>query len=125
MAWATTLVSPPDGDMIDYMASLHRLAARRWSRMLPGHGAAIENPATRLAFLIRHRLDREAAIRAALSTHGPATPAALAARIYTDIPPHLLPAATRNVLAHLIDLTARSLARPDHGPLATTTFHAT
>ena len=57
MAWSTSLVSPPDGDMADYMASLRRLAARRWSRMLPGHGPAIEDPSARLTYLIDHRLD--------------------------------------------------------------------
>ena len=124
MQWSTTLVPPPDGDMGDYMASLHRLAARRWSRMLPGHGPAVEDPATRLTQLIQHRLTREAAIIAALRTQGPATPAALAALVYTDTPPHLLQAATHNVLAHLIDLASRDLARPAPGPLATTTFHA-
>ena len=124
MAWSTSLVSPPDGDMTDYMASLYRLAARPWTRMLPGHGPEVVDPAARLSDLIRHRLAREAAIIATLSAHGPATPQALAARIYTDTPAHLLPAASRNVLAHLIDLTTRSLARPAPGPLATTTFSA-
>ena len=124
MGWSTSLVSPPDGDMTDYMASLRRLAARPWARMLPGHGPAIEDPAARLAELIQHRRGREAAIIAALRSHGPATAAALAARVYSDTPPHLLPAATRNVLAHLIDLAARGRASPAPGPLATTPFHA-
>lgn len=124
MEWSTTLVSPPDGDMGDYMASLHRLAARRWSRLLPGHGPMVEDPATRLATLIQHRLAREAAILATLRTHGPATAATLATQIYTDTAFNLLPAATRNVLAHLIDLTARGLTRPAPGTLATTVFRA-
>ena len=128
MEWSTSLVSPPDGDMTDYMTSLRRLAARTWSHMLPGHGPAVTDPAARLAFLLDHRLGREAAILAALRDHGPATPATLAARVYTDTARHLLPAATRNVLAHLIDLTARDLAKPDpfsgSNSLATTIFHA-
>ena len=124
MAWATTLVSPPDGDMGDYMASLHRLAARRWSRLLPGHGPMVTDPATRLAELIRHRRARETAILAALRAHGPATAAALASRVYSDTPSHLMPAATRNLLAHLIDLSTRNLTRPAPGTLATTIFHA-
>ena len=125
MAWSTTLVSPPDGDMGDYMASLARLAARPWSRFLPGHGPQVEAPAQRLAELVAHRKGREAAILAALRQSGPASPAELAARIYTDTPPHLLPAAARNVLAHLVDLSARALARPGPGPLALATFAAT
>jgi glyoxylase-like metal-dependent hydrolase (beta-lactamase superfamily II) len=124
MAWSTSLVSPPDGDMADYMASLHRLTARPWRRLHPGHGPAVDEPAKRIGQLIQHRLDREAAIIASLRTLGPATPAILAARVYTETPRQLLPAATRNVLAHLIDLTARGLASHDPGPLPTATFRA-
>ncbi len=128
MDWSSTLVSPPDGDMAAYMASLHLLAERQWSRFWPGHGPAVTDPARRLDDLIRHRLAREAAILAALRQHGPSTAAALAARIYTDTPPHLLGAATRNVLAHLIDLSDRACVspatNPTQTPLAHATFHA-
>lgn len=124
MDWSTTLVSPPDGDMAAYMASLRRLAAQSWAQFLPGHGTAVTDPAHRLADLIRHRLSRETAILTALHDHGPATAATLAARIYTDTARHLLPAATRNVLAHLIDLADRTLVHPAPGPLATTLFRA-
>ena len=54
---------------------------------------------------------RQAQILRALAD-GPARIPALAARIYTDIPPHLLPAAERNVFAHLIDLASRNLVTP-------------
>ena len=122
MDWSTPLVSPPDGDMTDYMTSLRRLSARNWSQFLPGHGPEVTAPATRLAYLVEHRLSRAAAILDALRTLGPATAVTLAARIYTDTPSYLLPAATRNVLAHLIDLAARNLVHPAPGPLSTSTF---
>lgn len=109
MGWSSSLVSPPDGDMGAYTASLARLQGRAWQRMLPGHGPAIEDPAARLAELIAHRRAREAAVLQALSG-GPADAAALARAIYHDTPAHLLPAAARNVLAHLIDLEERKLA---------------
>lgn len=122
MEWSTSLVSPPDGDMGAYMASLHKLAARKWRRFLPGHGAAVENPAARLATLIAHRLGREASVLAAL-TQGPATAAALARGIYTNLAPNLHPAATRNVLAHLIDLQSRAqVARIGDGAISTAAF---
>ncbi|MEO8243538.1 MAG: MBL fold metallo-hydrolase [bacterium] len=117
MGWSTSLVSPPDGDMAAYMSSLHRLTTRTWSRMYPGHGPEIADPGRRLAELITHRLSREAAILAALRDHGPASPAAIAAQVYRDVAPHLLPAATRNVLAHLIDLTDRALVHSTGQPL--------
>jgi hypothetical protein len=61
-----------------------------------------------VAELIAHRRGREAQIRAALGTVGSATAEELARAIYTDVAPALIPAATRNVLAHLIDLWARN-----------------
>lgn len=114
MGWSTSIVSPPEGDMAAYMGSLHKLAVRRWLRFLPGHGDPIEDPAARLATLIDHRKGRESAVLATLAA-GPATAKALAARIYTGLAPALLPAATRNVLAHLIDLQARNLVARHFG----------
>lgn len=115
MGWATSLVSPPDGDLTDFMTSCDRLATRNWRVFYPGHGGPIADPAARLGWLVAHRKSREAAILDQLS-QGPADAAALAAAIYTDVPAALLGAATRNVLAHLVDLTGKSLAAPI-GPL--------
>jgi len=109
MGWSTSLISPPDGDMTMYMATLHSLAARDWHRLHPGHGPAVDAPARRLADLIAHRRTREAEVLATLSDLGPASARTLAARIYHTTPPALLPAASRNMLAHLIDLQARGL----------------
>ncbi|MES2433747.1 MAG: MBL fold metallo-hydrolase [Pseudomonadota bacterium] len=108
MGWASTLISPPDGDMAGYMASLARLSTRDWRQFWPGHGETIADPAARLAELAAHRRARETAICAALQA-GPARPADLAAQLYTDTPPALLPAAARNILAHLIDLHDRNV----------------
>jgi len=118
MGWASSLVSPPDGDLTDFMASCRRLADRDWSVFHPGHGAPVTDPAGRLDWLIRHRLSRETAILENLKS-GPGTARDLAERIYTDTPAALLPAAERNVFSHLIDLTGKSRVRP-HGKLATT-----
>jgi glyoxylase-like metal-dependent hydrolase (beta-lactamase superfamily II) len=119
MGWASSLVSPPDGDLTDFMASCARLRQRHDRLYLPGHGDPVTAPAARLDWLIDHRLAREAAILAALA-EGPATAQSLAARIYTETPPPLLPAATRNVFAHLIDLTQKNQvsAQPHLAPTA-------
>lgn len=103
MGWSSSLVSPPDGDMGAYMASLHRLAAQDWTQFLPGHGDPVDAPGARLAELIAHRQLREGQILAALR-QAPASANDLARAIYTDTPPALLRAASRNVLAHLVDL---------------------
>lgn len=112
MGWATTLVSPPHGDLTDFMASCRRLATLDHQRFFPGHGDPVPDPAARLSDLIAHRTAREDQIRAGLN-HGPATARALTEAIYTDVPQTLWPAAERNVLAHLIDLTTRGYARPE------------
>ena len=41
MAWSTSIVAPPDGAMGDYMASLEKLAQRKESVYLPGHGGPV------------------------------------------------------------------------------------
>ncbi len=111
MGWASSLVSPPDGDLTDFMASCRRLRSMGAQVLHSGHGAPITMPEERLNWLIAHREGREAAILQALRS-GPARAEAIAAEIYTDIPARMLPAATRNVLAHLIDLTGKSLVEP-------------
>lgn len=112
MGWSTSLVSPPDGDLTQFMASCRRLRALPARIYLPGHGPAIHEPHERLDWLLQHRLRREEALLLELG-HGAATPRALAERVYTDIEPQLMPAAERNVLAHLIDLTSRKRISPE------------
>ncbi len=107
MGWASTLISPPDGDLTQFRAGCARLMRLRAARLLPGHGTPVDDPAARIAWLLAHRDAREAAILAAL-TDGPACAHELAARIYTDTPAALMPAAARNTLAHLIDLMQKS-----------------
>jgi len=109
MGWASSLVSPPDGDMGAYMASLDRLAGLGCRRLYSGHGDPVMNPSARIGELAAHRRAREAAILAALDG-GAADAVTLARAIYTDTAAALLPAAARNVLAHLIDLEERKLA---------------
>lgn len=109
MGWATSIVSPPEGDMAAYMTSLERLIALAPAVLWPGHGAEVAPALARLEELYRHRRARESQILQALS-EGPGTANELAARIYTDIAPAFLPAASRNVLAHLLDLEGRGKA---------------
>lgn len=119
MGWSTSLISPPDGDMTDYMAGLQALAAQPWRMFLPGHGPVITNPAQRLAYLAAHRRVREASIIAALHA-GRTGLVQLTREVYDGLDARLLQAAARNVLAHLIDLDGRSLilAAPYPGPEA-------
>lgn len=119
MGWSTSLVSPPDGDMTAFLASVVRLADRADRVYYPGHGDPVAEPQDRARALFAHRKGREDQILASLAALGPASASTLAARIYTDVSPALLPAAERNVLAHLIDLSGRSAIACD-GPVSTT-----
>ena len=112
MGWASTFISPPDGEIAAFLASCHRLKDHIPRQLYPGHGAPVDDPAERIDWLIAHREAREAQVMAALSD-SPGTPAAIARRIYVDMPHAMLPAAARNVLAHLIDLADRGRVKPD------------
>src|SRR5690625_157150 len=110
MGVSTTLVSPPEGDMAAFMASLERLAARDDRLYLPGHGHPVRAPAAMLSWQIAHRRKRFAQILDALA-EGPSDAEALAARIYTGLDPALLPGAARNVFASLIGLADQGKVR--------------
>ncbi len=114
LGWASTFVSPPDGDIAAFMATTERLRDLGARIFHPGHGDPIEAPAERCAWLLAHRREREAQILAALE-HGPADAPAIARRVYTDIPAAMLPMAARNVFAHLVDLQERNLISAQGG----------
>jgi len=83
---STVMIAPPDGDMAAYLASLERLSSRRLRlrTIAPGHGALIEDPAARLAGYLSHRLEREAAILAALEA-GAVTVDQVVTQVYLDL----------------------------------------
>jgi glyoxylase-like metal-dependent hydrolase (beta-lactamase superfamily II) len=108
---STVVIAPPDGDMAAYLASLERLSSRRLRlrSIAPGHGALIDDPAARLAGYVKHRLDREAAIVAALDD-GAVTVEQLVDVVYVDLAPALRGAAAQTVHAHLLKLAAEGRA---------------
>jgi glyoxylase-like metal-dependent hydrolase (beta-lactamase superfamily II) len=111
MGWASSLVSPPDGDLTDFMASCLRLMRKDWQVFYPGHGDLISAPNQRLDWLLNHRKGREKAILSILD-QAPCDIRSLTEAVYHDTPKTLLPAAERNVLAHLIDLYRQSKIKP-------------
>ena len=106
MAWATTIVAPPDGAMTDYMASLDKLLAREDTLFFPGHGGPVHRPGPFLRALKAHRKMRERAIVEHLR-EGERTIADMVRAIYRDTDPRLHGAAGLSVLAHLENLVAR------------------
>lgn len=112
MGWSTTVVSPPDGDMAAYMASLDRLMARSDRVYYPAHGDPVDNPQRFVRGLAGHRKQREGQILRLLREGVGAIPA-MVERMYVGLDPRLHGAAGRSVLAHLIDLRGRGVARQD------------
>ncbi|MCP1198199.1 MBL fold metallo-hydrolase [Notoacmeibacter sp. MSK16QG-6] len=113
MAWSTTIVAPPDGNMNDYMASLDRLIERADDRIyLPGHGGPVVKPSLFLRGLRTHRRMREGAILKRLVA-GDRTISEMVGVIYRDIDPRLHGAAALNVFAHLEALNERGAVRCD------------
>ncbi|HMQ95274.1 MAG TPA: MBL fold metallo-hydrolase [Amaricoccus sp.] len=121
MGWATTMISPPDGDLADFRASVARLQGRGEAVYYPGHGKPVTDPRRLLAWLLAHRAEREAEILARLAA-GPATVVELTATIYAAVDRVMWPAAGRNVFAHLVDLAGRGLVRPEGGLSAEARF---
>lgn len=99
----TTLVAPPDGDMALYLQSLEKLLDLRLTLLLPGHGPRVTDPYAKVREYIDHRLMRERQILECLGA-GCRTVPSMVGKIYTDIPPALMPAARLSAEAHLIKL---------------------
>lgn len=113
MGWSTSIVSPPDGDMAAYVASLEKLMLRDDRVYYPAHGDPVETPKRLVRGMIGHRKQREGQILRRLG-EAPATIPGLVAQMYGGIDPQLFPAAERSVLAHLIDLRQRGLVALPH-----------
>jgi len=109
-AVGTVVIAPPDGHMATYIRQLERLAALRPERLVPAHGAVVEDPVARLEFYVRHRLEREGRVVDALDDD-PIELMALTARSYPDVPRALHGLASASALAHLIKLEEEGRAR--------------
>ena len=117
MAWSTSVVSPPDGDMAAYMASLSKLYDRDDRVYYPAHGPAVAKPRQLVRGMLGHRKQRERQILRELEK-GTAVIPVMVSHMYKGLDPRLTGAAGRSVLAHLLDLKARGLVRvrADHEP---------
>jgi glyoxylase-like metal-dependent hydrolase (beta-lactamase superfamily II) len=111
MGWSTTVVSPPDGDMADYMRSLQLLMERDDRIFFPAHGDAVDRPRRLVRGMIGHRRMREGQILRFIGKNGASPIPAMVAEMYRGIDPGLHGAAGRSVQAHLFDLEDRAVVR--------------
>ena len=105
MGWSTTVVSPPDGDMADYMNSLRMVAGRRDDVAVPTHGSPIPNPGRYVGQLVDHRLERERQVLDAVR-RGRSTIPEMVTELYADVRVELHRPAGASVLGHLVKLVA-------------------
>lgn len=112
LSGTTTVISPPDGDMAAYMASLQRIRDLQPTVIHPGHGSRVDDAVALVEEYLAHRRDREEQIvRAARRRRDPVAPADLVEEVYAGYPQAVLPLATRTVEAHLEKLVGEGRAR--------------
>ncbi len=103
MAWSTSVISPPDGDMGEYLHSLQKILDRNYATLWPGHGAAITDTAPFIRAYIAHRHERNTQILAQLKD-GQSQIKDMVPIMYADVDKRLYPAACHSVLAHIIHM---------------------
>lgn len=110
---STTIISPPDGHMGDYLHSLDNLSAlcsASESFILPAHGYVLEKAAAQIAALTAHRLRREAKVAAAMAHSPQGNEDDWVAMAYDDTPTTLWPLAKHSMRAHIEHLRDASAA---------------
>jgi glyoxylase-like metal-dependent hydrolase (beta-lactamase superfamily II) len=119
MGWSTTVISPPDGHMGDYFASLEKVRARGFSTIWPTHGPPVTNVPPFIDAYIAHRKAREQMILDRLNAGETLIPDMVKV-IYKDVDKRLHPAACHSVLAHIIHLVETGKVSAG-GPFSLTT----
>ena len=114
MAWATSVIAPPDGDMGQYFASLRKLLDRDEKVYHPGHGPSKHDPLPLVRGYLAHRRMREEAIRARVE-QGARSVREIVAAIYADVDPKLHGAAALSTTAHLDHLVQQGKLRKVEG----------
>jgi glyoxylase-like metal-dependent hydrolase (beta-lactamase superfamily II) len=99
----STVVARPDGELADYLATLHRLRAlvdeRHLLAVLPGHGPVVDDPAAKIDAYLQHREERLQQVRAAAITSD--TVDEVLHAVYGDVAPEVQFAARWSLLAQL------------------------
>ena len=97
---AASSFQPYGGSSADVFHSLKRVLAMNPSRILPAHGAVIDDPQAVIKGYLEHRLARERQVLSAIEA-GVRNLDAITQRVYVDLAQDLVPMARESVLAHL------------------------
>jgi glyoxylase-like metal-dependent hydrolase (beta-lactamase superfamily II) len=114
MGWSTSIISPPDGDMADYILSLELLLERDDEIYWPTHGPCIDEPKAHVQAYIAHRLEREQQIVACIQG-GTFKIREMVPLMYKDTPEFMYPAAARSVLAAMENLIKKGSVKGSNG----------
>ncbi len=123
MGWSTSVVTPPDGDMRDYMTSLDKVLARDDAIYWPTHGPSVIDPKPHVKAFITHRHERTDSIVDFLKGVRDASPDEIVLGVYQGLDPKLRPAAARSVMAHLVALAAEGKIASEGVATLTSRYH--
>ncbi|ODT87348.1 MBL fold metallo-hydrolase [Phenylobacterium sp. SCN 70-31] len=121
MGWSTTVITPPDGDLSDYLESLEAIRARNFDVLWPTHGPPIRDVDAFIRAYAAHRQERLDQILTALAA-GPARIRELVPRLYADVDSRLHPAAARSMLAGILHLVRQGRLAADSAPGPDSTY---
>jgi glyoxylase-like metal-dependent hydrolase (beta-lactamase superfamily II) len=112
----TAVVAEPDGDLGDYLTSLHRLAELGAMTVLPGHGPELVSAGEVAQAYLAHRAQRLDQVRSAierldLDHNDSGIARQIVEDVYADVNPVLWPAAEQSVRAQLAYLRRDYRAR--------------
>ncbi|HLK24009.1 MAG TPA: MBL fold metallo-hydrolase [Caulobacteraceae bacterium] len=122
MGWSTTVVTPPDGDMGAYIASLDLIKSRNFKTLWPTHGPPITDVGVFIDAYKAHRFDRERQILELLEA-GQSRIVEMVPKMYAGVDPRLYPAAARSVHAHMIELVRSGRVKADGAPELGSDYH--
>ena len=114
LGYGTAVIHPPDGNMTDYLQSLERLLGFDISLILPGHGPLVGKPEAKIREYIKHRMEREQQVLAALRS-GRQTIGDITQLIYKDVSAALQRVAEFSVQAHLEKLMREGRVKREAG----------
>lgn len=114
MAWATSVIAPPDGNMGQYFSSLRKLLERDDKVYHPAHGPSRLDPLPLVRGYLAHRKMREGAILQRIA-EGARRIEDIVAAIYADVDPRLHGAAALSTRAHLDHLAEQGRVRVNEG----------
>ena len=111
MDGSTVVISPPDGNMQEYIDSLLKLKKYDLNKIAPGHGELMDDPYGTVEWVVQHRMERESKVIETLQLQRSGDLDTLVRDVYSDVDPILHPIAKRSLESHLIKLINDGVAK--------------